>query len=101
VEGKPVVRIAVEESWLKPVRYGGRGYVRSGSSDRIATEEEETRWVLDRTGQTWDALPEPRARWDHLDPEWIRWFRQGCNRRSSGLPEDSPGENLDTSPSAW
>jgi ATP-dependent DNA helicase RecG len=88
VEGKPVVRIAVEESRLKPVRYRGRAYVRSGSIDQIATEEEETRWVLDRTGQTWDALPEPRARWDHLDPERIRWFRQECNRRRRRMVPD-------------
>ncbi|MGY4706952.1 ATP-binding protein [Candidatus Bipolaricaulota sp. J31] len=81
VKGQEVVCITVEESLNKPVRYRGRAYVRSGSSDRLATEEEETRWVLERTGQTWDALPEPRARWEHLDPDQIRRFRRLCNQK--------------------
>ena len=81
VRGRKVVRIAVEESLYKSVRYRGRAYIRSGSSDRRATEEEETRWVLERTGQTWDGLPEPRARWEDLDPEQIRRFRRLCDRK--------------------
>jgi len=95
VEGKPVVRIAVEENLHKPVRYRGRAYVRSGSTDRIATDEEETRWVLERTGQTWDALPERRARWDHLDPEQIRRFRRLCNLKGRRpIPEDEDDETV-------
>jgi len=95
VEGKPVVRIVVEESLSKPVCYRGRAYVRSGSTDRIATDEEETRWVLERTGQTWDALPERRARWEHLDPEQIRRFRRLCNLKGRRpIPEDEDDETV-------
>jgi len=95
VEGKPVVRIAVEESLFKPVRYRGRAYVRSGSTDRIATDEEETRWVLERTGQTWDALPEPRARWEHLDSERIKRFRRLCNLKGRRLiPEEEDDQTV-------
>jgi len=95
VEGKPVARIAVEESLSKPVRYRGRAYVRSGSTDRIATDEEETRWVLERTGQTWDALPERRARWEHLDPEQIQRFRRLCNLKGRRpIPEDEDDETV-------
>jgi len=95
VEGKPVVRIAVEESLSKPVRYRGRAYVRSGSTDRIATDEEETRWVLERTGQTWDALPEPRARWEHLDSERIWRFRRLCNLKGRRLiPEEEDDQTV-------
>jgi len=79
IDGKKVVLIHVDESQWKPVRYRGRAYVRSGSTNRLATEEEETRWVLERTGQTWDALPEPRARWEHLDSKQIQRFRKLCN----------------------
>ena len=89
LEGKTVVRISVDESSDKPVRYRGRAYVRSGSSDRQATEEEETRWVLERTGQTWDALPERRARWEDLDPQQIRRFRRLCQQKGRRpIPED-------------
>ena len=95
IDGKPVVRIAVSESLTKPVRYRGRAYVRSGSTDRIATDEEETRWVLERTGQTWDALPERRARWEHLDLEQIRRFRRLCNLKGRRpIPEDEDDETV-------
>jgi len=92
VEGRTVVRITVKESVQKPIRYQGRTYVRSGSTDRIATDEEETRWVLERVGGTWDALPERRARWEDLDREQIRRFMRLCNlkgRRPIPLDEDT------------
>jgi len=93
--GKMVVRIAVKESARKPVRYQGRAYVRSGSADRLATNEEETRWVLERTGQTWDAIPERRARWEHLDPERIRRFRRLCNLKGRRpIPETEDDQTV-------
>lgn len=95
VQGKTIVRIAVEESQWKPVRHRGRAYVRSGSSDRVATDEEETRWVLERVGTTWDALPEPRARLEHLEPSQIQRFRRLCNLKGRRLiPPDEDDETV-------
>lgn len=95
VQGKTLVRIAVEESQWKPVRYRGRAYVRSGSSDRVATDEEETRWVLERVGTTWDALPEPRARFEHLEPSQIQRFRRLCNLKGRRIiPPDEDDETV-------
>lgn len=79
VGDKTVMRIEVGESQAKPVRFKGRSWQRMGSTDQQASDEDETRWVLERVGQTWDALPEPRARWDDLSPEQITLFRQRCN----------------------
>jgi ATP-dependent DNA helicase RecG len=71
IENKTIVRITINESQFKPVRYRGRIWRRVGSTDQRATDEEETRWVLERVGTTWDVLPDPRARLDHLNPEQI------------------------------
>lgn len=81
VDGKTVVRIAVAESNAKPVRFKGRSWKRAGSTDQHASDEDETRWVLERVGQTWDAMPEPRARWDDLSPEQMARFRRLCNQQ--------------------
>ncbi len=95
VEGKTLVRIVVPESQSKPVRYRGRAYIRSGASDRVATDEEETRWVLERVGTTWDALPEPRARWEHLDPRQLERFRQLCHRQGRrSIPAEESDETV-------
>lgn len=84
-----VVRIVVPESGTKPIRHRGRAYVRSGSTDRIATEDDETRWVLERAGRTWDAIPEHGCRWEDLDPTLIRRFRKMCLEKGRrALPED-------------
>ncbi|MCS6950281.1 MAG: transcriptional regulator, partial [bacterium] len=89
VNDKTVVCIAVAESNLKPIRYKGRSWKRVGSTDQQASEEDETRWVLERIGQTWDALPEPHARWDDLVPEQITLFRKRCNQQGRRLIPES------------
>lgn len=89
VDGKTVVRIAVAESNAKPVRFKGRSWKRAGSTDQHASDEDETRWVLERVGQTWDALPEPRARWEDLSPEQMARFRRLCNQQGRRLIPDS------------
>lgn len=89
VGDKTVVRITVAESGLKPVRFRGRSWKRVGSTDQQASEDDETRWVLERIGQTWDALPEPRACWDDLAPEQIALFRRRCNQQGRRLIPDS------------
>jgi len=95
VKDNTLVRIVVPESQSKPVRYRGRPYVRSGASDRIASEEEVTRWVLDRVGATWDGLPEPRARWEDLDPRQLERFRQLCNRQGRrAIPAEESDETV-------
>lgn len=93
LDGKTVVLIAVPESAAKPVYYRGRAYVRFGSTTRVAGDQEITHWVLDRTGQTWDVLPEPRARWDDLDPAAIARFRRLCQEQGRRtIPADEPDE---------
>ncbi|MCS6920149.1 MAG: helix-turn-helix domain-containing protein [Fimbriimonadales bacterium] len=86
---KTIVRIEVAESQAKPVRFKGRSWKRAGSTDQQASEEDETRWVLERTGHSWDALPAPYARWDDLNLEHIARFRRLCNLQGRRpIPED-------------
>jgi ATP-dependent DNA helicase RecG len=81
VDGKRVVYIRVDEAVLKPVWYRGRALVRVGSTNRVALDDEITQWVLSRTGQTWDALPDGRAGLQYLDPEAIARFRRLCKEK--------------------
>lgn len=76
---KTVVRIEIAESQTKPVRFKGRSWKRTGSTDQQASDTDETRWVLERTGHTWDALPDPYACWEDVNPEHIARFRRLCN----------------------
>lgn len=86
---RTVVRIEVAESHTKPVRFKGRSWKRAGSTDQQASDTDETRWVLERTGHTWDALPDPYARWDDLNPDYIAQFRHMCNRQGRRPIPDS------------
>jgi ATP-dependent DNA helicase RecG len=95
VDGKPVVGIAMPESPLKPVFYRGRAYVRSGAATRVASDHELTRWVLERSGQTWDELAEPRASWEDLDLAAIARFRRLClDKGRRAIPADETDETV-------
>jgi len=86
---KTIVRIAVAESQAKPIRFKGRSWQRVGSTDQQASDEDETRWVLERIGQTWDALPDLRVHWNDLSSEQIALFRRRCNLQGRRLIPES------------
>ncbi len=95
VDDKPVVVIAMAESPLKPVSYRDRAYVRSGATTRIASDHELTRWVLERSGQTWDELAEPRASWEDVDLAAIARFRRLClDKGRRAIPADEPDDTV-------
>jgi ATP-dependent DNA helicase RecG len=67
----------------------------SGATTRVASDHELTRWVLERSGQTWDELAEPRAAWDDLVPTAIARFRRLClDKGRRAIPADEPDETV-------
>ena len=92
-DGATLVYIGVSEAAVKPVWCRGRACVRVGSTNRAASDDDITGWVLERTGQTWDALPDPRASLQDLAPEAIARFRRLCEERGRrAIPESEPHE---------
>ncbi len=72
-------------SWARPYSVG-RYHAR-------CNDHELTRWVLERSGQTWDELEEPHASWEDLDPAAIGRFRRLCldkGRRAIPADETDP-----------
>jgi ATP-dependent DNA helicase RecG len=93
IDGAALVYIGVPEAALKPVWYKGRAWVRTGSTNRAASDDEITGWVLERTGQTWDALPDARASLRDLAPDAIARFRHLCEEKGRrAIPESEPDD---------
>ncbi len=74
-----------------PVAVRGRYYRRVGNSTRDVPEESLPRFLLERTGQSWDALP-CDAGLDALDAKTVADFATLAKPR---LPELSPSDSLE------
>lgn len=81
LHGKSVASLAIAESQLKPVAFGGRYFKRISSSNRRMSEEDITRLVLEKVGATWDEVPEPRAALGDISPGALNAFRAACNQK--------------------
>lgn len=93
IDGTRLVHIEVDEAALKPVWYRGRAWVRVGSTNRPASDDEITQWVLARTGQTWDMLPDPRVGLQDLESEEIARFRRLCRDKGRrDIPDEESND---------
>jgi len=90
-EGKTVVTIQLSESTVKPVPCRGRYFKRVSKSNRQMTDDDLTRAVLEKLGQSWDEVVEPRATLGDLDPVQLRRFRTLCKQQ--GRRPIPPGDD--------
>ncbi|WP_394793130.1 ATP-binding protein [Armatimonas sp.] len=87
LEGTPVLAIQMAQA-VSPVALNGRFFRRVGNSTREVPTEELPRFLLEKTGQSWDELPSDATIGD-LFPEAISIFRTRAKLR---LPEASQAE---------
>lgn len=88
--GQPVLAIQMHPA-ASPVALRGRYYRRVGNSSRELPAEELPRFLLERTGQTWDALPAAEGL-DGVDVKAVEDFRVLARER---LPEIAPSDTVD------
>jgi ATP-dependent DNA helicase RecG len=88
--GQPVLVIEMARA-AAPVAVRGRYYRRVGNSTREVPEESLHRFLLERTGQFWDALP-CDVGLDALDAKTIGDFKALAKPR---LPELSPDDSIE------
>lgn len=80
-----VIRMAPAAS---PVAVNGRYYRRVGNSSREVPAEELPRFILEKTGQSWDDLPSEATSRDVFDPAVATFRRLGAERLSPELQEE-------------
>jgi ATP-dependent DNA helicase RecG len=78
--GKIIVTIKVEPSTGVPVSVRGRYFRRVGRTNQRMSHKEIMQRMLSGSGLSWDAVVEPEASWDDLDPEKIRRFMDAVRR---------------------
>jgi ATP-dependent DNA helicase RecG len=91
VEGLPALAIRMARSPV-PVSVRGRYYRRVGNSTHEVPHEELPRFLLERTGQSWDFLP-AEAGIDALSAEAMENFRAFARNR---LPNLSPADTMES-----
>lgn len=71
--GKDLITITIP-SYSVPISYKGKYYYRSGSTKKELTGQALTEFLLKKMGQTWDELPEERAKLTDIDEASIRKY---------------------------
>ncbi len=91
LQGKPVLAIQMHRA-PSPVLLSGHFWRRVGNSSREVPAEELTRFLLERTGQTWDMVACATGL-DVLDAETVEDFKVLAQPR---LPALRPSDNIAT-----
>ncbi len=95
-EDAAVISLEVQASPLKPVWAFGRPFRRVGPTNQRLSPD-ETRWLIESSaGRTWDSLPCPGLRVEHLDPPAVAAFL-----RRAGQPPQASIENVLRNLSLW
>ncbi len=92
-EASAIVHVSVEESPIKPVWAFGKPYKRVGRTNQSLSREETLRLVETTTGRTWDALPCPGLKEEHLSRSAIEDFLKRCGQDIS-IPTQVVLDNL-------
>ncbi|MHB8573776.1 MAG: ATP-binding protein [Dehalococcoidia bacterium] len=89
-DGNPVIEITVQPSAdLTACR--GRYLTRVGSTNREMTQDQIVQQLLQRSGQTWDALPMPAGATEPtIETDAIRPFLRLAHDRAPALKPDDP-----------
>lgn len=73
-EGKTIIALHIDESPIKPVLVGGRGFKRVGRSNHVLSSGELTRLFFESGRVSWDAGPVTDATIDDIDAVALRQF---------------------------
>ncbi len=83
IEGKNIVRIVIKPSSV-PISYGGKFYLRSGSTTQELKGKELQEFLLKKSGKTWDALSSD-VDVSEADLNTVEEFRQLAKHRISAI----------------
>lgn len=87
-DGKQFIEIPVPPSSVA-ISLRGRYYYRSGSTKVELTDIALNEFLLNKAGLTWDAMPEPKASFDDIDPASVERFLRDA-KAAGRMPETTP-----------
>ncbi len=85
---KDIIKITVIQSSV-PISYNGKFYLRSGSTVQELKGKDLTDFLLQKTGNSWDAEVEDQAGWDVLDKSTIEDFRRYAGDRIPSIVQET------------
>ena len=78
--GNPAIKI-VTKKYTAPISYKGIFYIRSGSTTSELRGMELTRFLLSRSGASWDSVIEPRSGIKDINVKTVRHFQKLAETR--------------------
>lgn len=89
---KDFLEITVEP-YPFPISLRGKYYYRSGSTLQELKGDALTKFLLDRQGRKWDAVPVPQLAVEDLKKETFDFFRKKAEKSDRLTPDDVHGSN--------
>jgi len=85
---KDIIKITIVPSSV-PISYNGKFYLRSGSTVQELTGKDLTDFLLQKTGNTWDAEVEDQVGWDALEKSTIEDFKRYAVDRIPSIVQET------------
>ena len=85
---KDIIKITVSSSSV-PISYNGKFYQRSGSTVQELRGKDLTDFLLQKTGNSWDAEYEDQTDWENLEESTIEDFRRYAADRIPSIIQES------------
>ncbi len=92
-ERKEIIEIVIKPSNF-PVSYNGKFYTRSGSTTQQLNGQELMNFLLDKSGQSWDEVIEPKATSEDIDQKAIENFIQLAKDKIPSIETESSWINI-------
>ncbi|URA10641.1 ATP-binding protein [Thermospira aquatica] len=92
-EGKEIIEIVIKPSSF-PVSYNGRFYRRSGSTTQQLNGQELMNFLLEKSGQSWDEIVEPKASLEEIDEKAIENFIQLAKDKIPSIETETNWVNI-------
>lgn len=87
-KGKEIIIVSVSPSYA-PISYDGKYYIRSGSNTFELKGEELTRFLIKKTGKSWDEYIEEKATLDDIDFQTVEHFKLLAAERVPSINQEA------------
>ncbi len=88
IDRKVIIKIMVNPSSV-PISYNGKFYLRSGSTVQELSGKDLTEFLLQKTGNAWDAEIEDQADWNALEKSTIESFKRYAVDRIPSIVQET------------
>lgn len=87
IKGKEVIILQIEKASV-PISYDGKYFIRSGSTNQELKSAELSKFLLTKSGKTWDDVEVPNFKNNDIDIKAVEYFKSLSSNRLPSISKD-------------